>query len=131
MRYLLLLAIVGLIVAGACTSDDPTPTPSIVPEGAIQGQVVIGPLCPVSPCPGPTVDPYQGLEAVLTPTAGETTRLGLLSDGTFAGFIPSGTYELTIDPCIHLGCEFSLPKTVAITPAGMTTVEVDIDTGIR
>jgi hypothetical protein len=131
MRILFSAALVVFLFSGACASQDPTPTPSVIPEGAVQGHVVIGPLCPVSPCPTPTVNPYQGIEAVLTPAGGEVVRLDLRPDGTFAAFIPSGTYELTIEPCIHLGCEFSLPKTVEITPAGMTNVAVDIDTGIR
>jgi hypothetical protein len=116
---------------GACASEAPMPTPSVVPEGAIQGQVVIGPLCPVSPCPTPATNPYEGLEVVLTPAVGEIIRLGLRSDGTFAAFIPSGIYDLHLEPCFHLGCDFSLPKSVEVTPAGMTTVDVDIDTGIR
>lgn len=131
MRYLVSIATVALVFITACASEASTPTPSIVPEGAIQGQVVIGPLCPVNPCPTSTIDPYEGLEAVLTPQSGEVIRLGLRADGTFAGFIPAGTYNLTIKPCIHLGCDSSLPHTFEVTSAGMTTVDVDIDTGIR
>ncbi len=131
MLGLVVGAVAAMFFLGACSSESPTPTPSVIPEGAIQGQVSIGPLCPISPCPDPIDNPFVGLEAVLSPDAGGTIRLGLLPDGSFAGFIPSGRYEITIDPCVHMGCELSLPKTVEITPAGMTTVDIDIETGIR
>ena len=99
--------------------------------GMIAGKVSIGPLCPVEPCPGPTPDPYSSRQVVMQAQGKAAIYLPLNSDGTFQGEVPAGTYSVTITDCQFMGCRYGLPKTVVMEANKTTSVEIDIDTGIR
>mgnify|MGYP003395992807 FL=1 len=103
--------------------------------GTLMGNVSIGPLCPVEPCKTPIINnPYSSRQLMLTPKAGTTgsvTYVKLNDDGSFKSDVPTGDYELTLTDCTFLGCSRSLPENITIEANTTTTVNIDIDTGIR
>lgn len=100
--------------------------------GTLTGKVNIGPLCPVEPCPAPVTNPYVSRQIVLTPKNGKAPLyLKLDKDGGFSGNIPAGNYELTLSDCGFMGCRYALPKTVVIEAGKTTSLNINIDTGIR
>ena len=124
------LAAVFLVVVAACGSGD-VASPTSTGEGTVSGTVSIGPLCPVEPCDN-APNPYTGIEAVVSTTTGQVvSRLPLEANGGFSGVLPAGNYSLVLEPCEFLGCAFELPRSVSITDAQQTVIEIDIDTGIR
>ncbi len=122
-----LLALV-LLAAAACTSSGPA-TPA--PTGTLSGTVSIGPLCPVEPCTV-TTNPFEGLEVVISHLGGtEAARILVQPTGSYSGVVPSGEIAATLEPCEWLGCQFGFPLTTSVAADGVTTLDFDIDTGIR
>lgn len=104
--------------------------------GLLEGQVSIGPLVPVmregeeAPTPAPEV--YAAREIVVYKKNGKTefTRLGIDSNGWYQGELPVGTYVVDIN---RLGIDSAadLPKQIEIKADSITTLDIEIDTGIR
>ncbi len=112
------------------TPPVPPPTPGSGP-GVIYGQVKIGPLCPVEPCPGPTPDVYSSRALVLASSSGQQIKVPLTPDGWFKQQVDPGTYVVTLTDCSFLGCQRALPQKVTIVAGQVTELHIDIDTGIR
>ena len=109
----------------------PTQTPSAGPTGTLAGTIVIGPLCPVEPCPSPA-NPYIGRSLVLEPVnGGDPIIVKLQDDGTFRAAVPAGDYDVQLLNCGYMGCARALPKRVTVKPDVPTRLEINIDTGIR
>ncbi len=124
------LTAIVLLLVSACGSETGS-APTSAAEGTLFGVLSIGPLCPVEPCANPT-NPYTDLEVVVTDTDGtEVVRIAVTDGGTFSRPLPTGDYSLAVEPCIHLGCDFSLPVDVTVVAGEQANVEIDIDTGIR
>lgn len=100
-------------------------------NGTVFGKVTIGPLCPVEPCPNGIENPYLSREIRLQSGAGQSTSVKLNADGSFLINLKPGTYTLTLTKCEFLGCDRELPMKVIVEDNKTTTVEIDIDTGIR
>jgi len=104
-------------------------------QGTISGRVTIGPLCPVEPCPDPVPDIYSSRKIMLTPLLQpERTPpfyIQLDAEGSFQATVNSGIYALNLTDCTFLGCDYILPKIVTVRPNETTTVDIDIETGIR
>lgn len=100
-------------------------------HGTFSGRVIIGPLCPHEPCPGPTSDIYSSRELILHPKVGSPTHIKINPDGTFRAKVSPGTYRVDLTNCVFLGCKFALPQTVTVKPGQTTTLTIKIDTGIR
>ena len=132
MRRLATLAVVACAgLLGVACGPDATPTPAAIPEGVLAGSVTIGPLCPVEPCGDGVPNPYASRTLLLYGDAPEPTRIGLREDGSFEVFTYSGTYRVELSDCEFLRCASALPVGVTVTPGGWTTLDIDIDTGIR
>ena len=131
----LLIALVSLLlVTAACSAgEDTTPTPVIDEEvrGVLAGSVTIGPLCPIEPCGESSGDIYSSRELVLQQPGGVLLNVSLRPDGTFEGVVPIGTYEIHLDRCEYLGCRGVFPLSVEIRDGETSTLNIDIDTGIR
>jgi hypothetical protein len=123
-----LLLLVLLLAVGCQTA------PITAQQGALQGHIDIGPLCPVERIPpDPACQPtaktyaawpigvYQGtaLKATLAPDA----------SGNYALELPAGTYTVNLENPSRFGGE--LPQTVTITAGETATLDISIDTGIR
>ena len=99
--------------------------------GVLYGQVRIGPLCPVEPCPNPTPDVYSSRSLILETEAGKSVEVPLMQDGWFKAPVAVGVYIVTLTNCDFLGCKTALPRKVEVVADGVTILEIDIDTGIR
>jgi len=106
--------------------------------GILEGKISIGPICPVEtdpPDPGclPTVETYKAYPvAVWTPDGRrKITMLEPSLDGSYKTDLEPGKYliKLEIDSG-NIGSS-NLPVEVNIMPGEMTTLNIDIDTGIR
>jgi len=102
-----------------------------IEQGTISGEVIIGPLCPVEPCKNPDPDIYISRQLILQPGFGNTIHVPLNPDGSFQATVNAGTYTMNLIDCTFLGCKRSLPITVTIIPNKITTIDINIDTGIR
>lgn len=104
--------------------------------GILEGKVTIGPLVPVlregevPPTPAPEV--YSAREIVVYKKDGVTefARLQIDSNGTYHGELPVGTYVIDINR-IGIDSAANLPIEIKITTISKTTLDIDIDTGIR
>ena len=130
LRFSLLLLL--LISFAPCVSCNPVPQEF----GTLEGQVSIGPLVPVMregeepPTPAPEV--YAAREIVVYKKNGVTefTRLGIDSNGWYQGELPVGIYVIDINR-IGIDSAADLPLEIEIKSNSVTTLDIDIDTGIR
>ena len=104
-----------------------------VGEGVLEGRVTIGPWTPVEPIGGshPPPEVYTSRRIVLEGALFQ--KVGIPMDGTgfFSARVKAGAYSLTMTNCTFLGCSRVLPTTVTVKTGETTTVDIDIDTGIR
>ena len=100
-------------------------------QGTLTGNISIGPLCPVEPCPGPVTDVYSSRTLVLRPKSGDPIHVSLDADGNFEARIGAGVFTLDLSDCEFLGRASTFPKTVTIEPDLVTRLDIDLDTGIR
>ncbi|MBP1929936.1 hypothetical protein J2741_002532 [Methanolinea mesophila] len=103
--------------------------------GILEGNVSIGPLCPVEPCnvsPDVLARAYEARKVVVTPLdqpgGSRTVQIG--PTGHYEVVLPAGTYRVDINrPGIDRSAD--VPATVTIHPGARETLDISIDTGIR
>ncbi|MDD1652063.1 MAG: carboxypeptidase-like regulatory domain-containing protein [Methanomicrobiales archaeon] len=125
---LVLLAVLLATVAG-CTGGPGTG------KATLQGQVTIGPLCPVErpdrPCL-PTPETYVARKVVVFRPDGATvvTTVPLNQTGYYRVNLDPGTYVVDIN---HAGIDRSpdVPRTVILDRGETVTLDIAIDTGLR
>lgn len=120
-------------------NDTPTHVPTTNSEkGFLEGSVSIGPICgggePIHPTPAcqPTAETYKAYPiGVWTPDGeNKVTVLNPALDGSYRVALSPGEYVVRLDkPPSPISSGFS--KKVTITTRATTTLNVDIDTGIR
>jgi len=101
----------------------------------VSGQVVVGPLCPVSgldvECPNP-IHPYVGVVDVVVndPERELIARVRTDDTGTFATTLPAGEYVLVVqtDPREFPICQ---EEVASVVEGSVTKVFIDCDSGIR
>lgn len=133
MRDFVLLAIIviGLASAGfsvGCSSSAPG-------DGILEGNVTIGPICPVerqgSPCPVPC-ELYQARKVLIYDSSG--TKLIVEADidctGHYSIELKSGTYTVDITRD-NFGRVSGVPQKIELKPGQTVALNIDIDTGIR
>ena len=126
--FMLVLAV--LLAAGAGCSGGP-----VTPKGTLQGQVTIGPICPVErpdqPCL-PTPETYAARKVLVYGPDGTTLveTVPLNQTGYYRVQLDPGTYVVDIN---HVGIDRSsdVPRTVTIHSGETITLDIAIDTGIR
>lgn len=104
--------------------------------GTLEGQVTIGPLVPAvqvgAEVPTPHPEVYAAREIVVFKENGKTevTRIKIDATGHYQAELPVGSYVVDIN---HLGVDSAadLPKQIEIASQLVTTLDIDIDTGIR
>ena len=144
MRLTIVIAVIAMfaLMMAACGSRDATPTPApqptpsptpVDPIGTLVGQVTVGPLCPVEPCTTPGVNPYEGRHLILTHADPDRSPVQVALDfnGEFAAELHFGAYRVTLDDCPWLGRDVALPVKTSVLAGKTTTLQIDIDTGIR
>lgn len=121
----------------ACTAPPVSPVQiEQKATGTLQGRVAIGPLQPVVRAdePTPVVPPevYAARQIVIYTADGQTqiTRVPIGPDGTYQVALRAGSYVVDIN---RGGMDSSkdLPANVQIVAGQTTTLDVEIDTGIR
>jgi len=131
MSRWILPALVGLLGIGQLGCDRPA-EPDV--EGALRGQVIAGPACPVvsvPPDPDCADRPVAGAVLVIeVEGGGEVARLESNADGRFETSLPVGRYALV--PQAVDGLLGTAPvQQFVITAGERTELVVPYDTGIR
>ena len=131
--FLFILIISTLLTACAISPAVPTNPP---PTGTLQGHVTIGPLVPVLregvPDPTPAPEVYAAYPITIYSADGLTEIAVLVIDfqGNYRIELPVGDYLIDSERRGPSGAA-GLPATVTITAGETTTLNIDIDTGIR
>jgi hypothetical protein len=126
MRKTLLLAFAVLILLAGCQPRA---------KGVLEGHVSIGPLCPVERIPPdprcqPTEETYKAWPLAVTRNGVTVATITAGADGRFRVELSPGTYIVRLANPQQFGSG-SLPATVTISSSETTTLDIDIDTGIR
>jgi len=101
--------------------------------GTIEGTVTIGPWTPVEPIGGshPPPEVYTSRHIILEGTLMPRVEIPMNGTGFFTANVRAGTYSLTMSNCTFVGCPRVLPMTVTVKQDETTTLQINIDTGIR
>lgn len=103
------------------------------PDGTLAGKITIGPLCPVEPC-GLTQEQidmaYTSRTIIVYASDRSTiiTQMSIPPGGNYSIRLSPGTYFVTIRPG-GIG-DYPLQQ-VSISSGQTTTLNMDVDTGIR
>ena len=127
---LLVLALALFLAVGAGCMAGPAS-----PKGTLQGQVTIGPICPVErpdqPC-NPTPEAYAARKVVILSSEGGSliATVSLNQTGYYRVDLDPGTYVVDIN---RGGIDRSpdVPRTITLADGETVTLDIDIDTGIR
>lgn len=123
LKHVSLCVVTVLLIACSAAA-----TPS--PDTGIEGQVLIGPMCPVvqpgTPCPD---QPYQATIAVLDKNGRPVTQFQSDAQGRFLVSLAPGTY--TLRPGSSDGITRAGEQTVAVVSGQYTQVTITYDSGIR
>ncbi len=104
-------------------------------SGTLQGNMTIGPICPVEqvghPC-NPTPQMYAAHQVFVYNSSRTKLITTLIPDaqGNFSASLPVGTYLVDVQ---HqgVGAVTGVPATTAIVSGNTTSLSINIDTGIR
>jgi hypothetical protein len=107
-------------------------------EGILEGKISIGPICPVEtdpPDPGclPTVETYKAYPVSVWTTDGRR-KIALLKpsvDGLYKTDLEPGKYLIILETGGNNIGSSNLPIEITIISGDVTTLNIDIDTGIR
>jgi hypothetical protein len=132
-RYLFFaLATVSI---GCHSPTNPSDAITVQPNGHLSGMVTIGPNCPgpttTAPCPAPPA--AYALRKIVVYDEAKTELLHTVdidSKGAFLVDLIPGRYTIDLRGA-GIDKTSDLPKTVEIQANVTTTLNVDIDTGIR
>ncbi len=135
MKTILALVLISVIFLSGCTN---APVPNVTQgKGTLTGKVMIGPLCPVERYPPdpmckPTADTYKAWPiAVWSPNkVYKVAEIKPDLNGTYSLELPVGTYVVDLMNKQTFGAR-NLPATITIRAQETTTLNIDIDTGIR
>lgn len=134
LRCYLLLALAAVLI-GCNSPSGPDDDLGSQPRGRLSGTVTIGPNCPgpttTTPCPTPP-DAYKQRK-ILVYNAARTTLLHTVdidSQGSFLIDLIPARYTVDLRGA-GIDMTADLPKTVEIHANVVTTLTVNVDTGIR
>ena len=124
MNVKLLIGVLILVLA-TCTIYSPTPRGS-----GIEGQVLLGPMCPVvqqgQECPD---QPYQATLTVTSPNGVQVAQFQSDEQGRFRVSLVPGAYVL--HPESPNGVPFASDQSFVVETGRYTQVTVHYDSGIR
>ncbi|MBI3241064.1 MAG: carboxypeptidase regulatory-like domain-containing protein [Chloroflexi bacterium] len=116
--------LLALILAACGGGNTPAPV------GGIEGQVLIGPMCPVvqvgTPCPD---QPYQATITVLDANGNQVAQFRSDAQGQFHVSLVLGTYTLRPESPDHF--TRAGEQTVTVSAGQFTQVMIIYDNGIR
>ena len=107
-------------------------------EGILEGKISIGPICPVEtdpPDPGclPTAETYKAYPVSVWTQDGKSkiTLLKPSPDGSYKTDLETGKYLIILETGGNNIGSSNLPMEVTIMSGEITTLNIEIDTGIR
>jgi hypothetical protein len=107
-------------------------------NGYLEGVITIGPICPVERIPPdpaclPTAETYKAYPVSVFTSDGKIkiAQLNPSLDGTFSSELPPGNYLVVLETGKNNIGGSNLPAVVSISSRGKTSLNIDIDTGIR
>jgi hypothetical protein len=122
----------GLLLNLGCSKLN---TPGL---GFLEGKVSIGPLCPVEKYPPdstclPTAETYKAYPVTVwtADNKRQVTRLNPSLDGSYKTNLDQGYYLIILENGRNNIGSSNLPVEVTITSGKVTTLNINIDTGIR
>jgi len=114
-----------IVLLASCVSPDAPPT-----DSGIEGQALIGPICPVvregEECPD---QPYQAILTVTSPKGERIVQFQTDEDGRFKIPLQPGEYILIPESTGKL--PFASEQDVSVKKGEFTQVIVNYDSGIR
>ena len=132
-KNVLLISIIMLILTSGCASQQKN-----AEKGFLEGKITIGPLCPVERDPPdprcqPTQETYGAWQlAVFTTNKKEVAKIKPNLDGTYNIELLVGKYIVDFENKQSFGFgSNNLPADILIESGKTSTLEVDIDTGMR
>ncbi len=135
MRKILTITLFLLVLTacGAVPGMGPqAPSASATPITGIEGQVVIGPSCPVQSAQDPCPDqPYQATLQVLSLGGKQVAKFQTGADGRFLIALSPGTYVLHPDTPSGRAYPRSQEQTFTVVEGRCTQLMVTYDSGIR
>lgn len=124
MRVIFVAAVAALISGGCGGPTSATPTTGLT------GTVMRGPVTPVCSVSAPCDAPFSaGFTANRSGSA--ATHFRSDADGHFTVMLQPGTYQIVPDADAPIIAPTSQVKTANVLEAGLTTVTLEFDTGIR
>ena len=133
MKTIAALALIAAAAAlfFACKGGEEEETPPLT--SGIEGQVLIGPMCPVvqqgTPCPD---KPYQATIVIWNADrTKEIVTIRTKSDGRFRVPLAPGDYYIDPQPPDSGGPPTPIPQTVTVPPDRFVQITVQYDSGIR
>jgi len=133
LKYLVLTAFL-IAVIFSCSEQN-----LLTGSGVLKGKISIGPICPVERIPPdpaclPTMETYKAWATAVW-TVNKISKVATLSpklDGTYEIDLPAGNYVVDFEVSRTFGVGGSnLPKAISIANKDTTTLNINIDTGIR
>jgi hypothetical protein len=125
LRPIIVRCVLAAVLSTASTALADTP------NSGIEGQVFIGPTCPVvvegSPCPD---RPYQATITILDSRGVRVRRFQTDEQGRFEIPLEPGTYTLVPEPSDIL-VPHADPESVRVREASYTEVTISYDSGMR
>jgi hypothetical protein len=121
----LIALIVLIVLATACA-----PSQSSTIDSGVEGQITIGPMCPViqidQPCPD---QPYQATLTVLNQAGKKIAQIQSDVNGLYRIALPPGNYNMQPEPGDGMTHAQDLPFTVLKDQ--FTKLDIVYDSGIR
>ena len=122
-----LVVIAVLFIVSACASTIEAP-----PNTGIEGQALLGPMCPVmredQPCPDVG---YQSTITVLTETGRTVTQFQTDEEGLFRIALPPGSYILHPESPQDKPLPYAGEIPFTVSEGAYTQLTVSFDSGIR
>ena len=118
-----------------CTFVCPASTSTSQGSSTLQGNMTIGPICPVEqvghPC-NPTPQMYAAHQVFVYNSDRSKLIMTLTPDaqGNFSATLPTGTYLVDVQHQ-SVGAVRGAPSTIQIIAGQTATIAISIDTGIR
>lgn len=124
--FLPLLVLAALLIAATCDNG------STKVNSGIEGNVTIGPMCPVeradSPCPD---QPYAATIVIENAQGREVARAKSGEDGRFRVALPPGSYTLAPQSPDGAQLPYASEQRVDVVDGKYTHIDISYDSGIR
>ncbi len=135
MRTIPILLILFVLLAACAPLPVTAPgaaTPSATPVTGIEGQVSLGPACPVQSLQDPCPDhPYQATLSVLTLGGAQVTQFQTDANGHFLVALAPGTYVLHPEAPAGKAYPRGRDQDFTVVEGRCTQLVVNYDSGIR